>query len=655
MDFIFPYWLICLLLIPVLIAGYAVAVLRPKGKGKTIIAERLQQKWRQQKSLGINHLGNLLHILALGLVIISVARPYSGEKVITVASEGHNIFILFDTSTSMLSRDMSPSRIEAAHAAAITVLKAFPESNIGVATFDESLTLYSPSSQDHDAIIKDIRSCLPDPEYPSGSDLGRAVTSSLEMLKSVAGQNHTVIIFSDGEKHVSEMDDAMAMAKAAAIPIFTVGVGTPTGGTIPNEEQQDKKFRDKEGKIVYTKLESEVLTQLANASDGTYTSLYQGNMKQLIQSINATEESSGRAHTLRVPDESYHYFLLTAFVFLIAGSFAKVQWLAFKVGPVALLLTLCYLSSSNIQAKELSYQSLKQEYLDKGLHLRDGRSELNKKQYEQAIETFKKSAKITTGDERAEIYFAMGDAAFRAGQYNNAQAAFSKALLHTSTTIQTEASYNLGNSLFFEKWNKLKPEGEISFKEHIKATLLQIKRDPKAKPPFSQSDISTASTQWSDSVKFHRYAHQLNPSHANAEQNAATIKKLIEDLDTAEQEAEKQHQEEKKEEQDKQDKPDGKQKGDSPSDESDPDKGEPKEPGDKGEGGDKGKPKDDPNSDEPGDENQQDGDPDSTNLKKNKNESAEAYAKRVLESLSDEQRNPLKRAPRRPYRSEFDW
>lgn len=242
MSFIHPYWLFALLILPLLVVLKA---LKSRNTlSVSLLAPRLQKRIESTKKTKGTALAFSMRILALALAIFALARPYDGEQRIEIDSSGHNLFILIDVSHSMLSEDSQPSRIYSAQTKAIEIVNKLPSSKIGLAKFAESLTLITPYTEDHQTITKFIRECNPDETRASGSDLGRALSSSISTLTHQNKEAHSILILSDGEMHSNAVDSAANLASDKNIKLFTVGVGTKAGGTIPDLTQRDGKFKD---------------------------------------------------------------------------------------------------------------------------------------------------------------------------------------------------------------------------------------------------------------------------------------------------------------------------------------------------------------------------------------------------------------------------
>ncbi len=218
------------------------------------------------------HAPYLLFIVAVALLLLALARP---QATVATPRVSGTVVIAFDVSNSMTADDVQPSRLEAARTAAVEFVDAQPGSvDIGVVAFaDGALTMKAPSP-DHSEALAAIGRLAPG----GGTSLGQAILAS---LSTITGQtvtlpdegaepsdlgywsSATIVLFSDGEE--TEPPDAAAAAALAAtagVHIDTVGVGTPGGTTV-----------DVDGYRVVTALDEERLTEVADATGGSYHQL----------------------------------------------------------------------------------------------------------------------------------------------------------------------------------------------------------------------------------------------------------------------------------------------------------------------------------------------------------------------------------------------
>lgn len=211
-----------------------------------------------------------LWILALAGVVLGVSGPH---LTIPVPVHDGSVFICIDTSGSMASTDVIPTRAQAAKAAARAFIDESPVgTRIGIISFAGTASVVAPLSADHQSMT----ASLDDVPSPNGATaIGDALRVAAQMLP--AGGHRVVILITDGVNNTGT--DPMEMAQwlgAHHIPIYTVGIGTPNGGLIPGTSEE-------------ATIDEEALEGYANASGGAYA-----------RAENATQLRDALAHLGRV-------------------------------------------------------------------------------------------------------------------------------------------------------------------------------------------------------------------------------------------------------------------------------------------------------------------------------------------------------------------
>ncbi|HLL65768.1 MAG TPA: VWA domain-containing protein [Micromonosporaceae bacterium] len=268
------------------------------------------------------HLPPLLFLVALTLLLVAVARPQATVAVPRVAG---TVILAFDVSNSMVAKDVAPTRLAAAQSAASDFVRAQPETvDIGVVAFGQgALTTHLPSN-DSDATIAAINRLT----VAGGTSLGQAILASLTAIvgRSVSlpdpssgappedlgyWGSATIVLFSDGED--TGGPDAVAAAELAAtagVHIETVGVGTVEGVTISVEGYQ-----------MVTALNEELLTQVAEATTGSY------HRAEDAQALSAIYRSLDlRITTEKEALELTGAAVLVAVLLLTIGGFLMIIW-----------------------------------------------------------------------------------------------------------------------------------------------------------------------------------------------------------------------------------------------------------------------------------------------------------------------------------------
>ena len=318
-SFAYPWLLPLLVAVPVL-AWIHYSSLRKKKSSFTVSSAK-HFAHRTAKNYFINA-PFWLRLLALACLILALARPQIRDVQARNKGEGIDIMLCLDVSTSMLSRDFSPNRIEAAKEVATDFVKSRPVDRIGLVAFSgESYTL-SPLTTNHDLILQQIKS-LRCGMLQDGTLIGEGLAKSVERLSSVGAKSKVVILMTDGKEEppktrIIDPVTALQIAKAKGVRVYTVGMaGTP--------EQQ----RANAGILGTTSnLDDALLQRIGQETGGAYFKARDKETLQVIYSqIDKLEKSSFERITKTRVEEQYFYLLLAALFFLLLEALLRYTWL----------------------------------------------------------------------------------------------------------------------------------------------------------------------------------------------------------------------------------------------------------------------------------------------------------------------------------------
>ena len=102
-----------------------------------------------------------------------------------------------------------------------------------------------------------------------GTDLGRAIAAALQAFQDKSKDSKALILLTDGEDHNKGTMQIVKKAKDAGVRIFTIGIGTADGATLPDEAGQGNK-KDRGGKVVISRLDETTLQRIARGTGGAY-------------------------------------------------------------------------------------------------------------------------------------------------------------------------------------------------------------------------------------------------------------------------------------------------------------------------------------------------------------------------------------------------
>ena len=272
MTFIWPWMLLSLLLVPLLVREYRRLVRRRADRRAELAAVGLVAP-RAVSSGRRRYVPPVLLLAALTLLLIGLARP---EATVAEARREGTVVLAFDVSGSMAATDMTPSRVEAAKAAARTFVRRQPSTiRIGVVAFGDSGLITQQATTDRATVLAAIDRLTPQ----GGTALGRGIQTSLSLIAGKTVQlnddngsieangqdlgyhgSAAVILLSDGE-NTSGPDplEVAQVASTAGVRVYPIGLGSPQGTVM-----------EIDGFQVATALDEPLLRQIASTTDGEY-------------------------------------------------------------------------------------------------------------------------------------------------------------------------------------------------------------------------------------------------------------------------------------------------------------------------------------------------------------------------------------------------
>jgi Ca-activated chloride channel family protein len=264
----------------------------------------------------------LLRISYFSLMIMALLGPSFGEQKKEVKSLGKDIFFAVDLSRSMDANDISPSRLDKVKLELSKIIGAFSGDRLGLIIFTSEAFMQCPLTFDHDALLNLFIVPLSTQQVSNtGTDFAPPVRMAIEKMQQEdelgarKQSSKIVVLVSDGEDFGEETDDLASELKDAGIRLFTLGVGTEAGGKIPDGYQFK---RDQDGEEVITKLNSNSLQELANATDGIYFEFSdkRSDTSKLINAISRIEGEVRKSRLMDATANKYYYFLGVALALL---------------------------------------------------------------------------------------------------------------------------------------------------------------------------------------------------------------------------------------------------------------------------------------------------------------------------------------------------
>jgi Ca-activated chloride channel family protein len=231
----------------------------------------LSGSWRRTLKAGLVVGGMLLGAVAL-------MGPRWGTTVRTVERRGVDLVVALDISASMRARDVPPSRLRRAKNEIRDLVGRLSGDRVGLVLFAGSGFVQCPLTTDYGAFRLFLDAAAPDQLSTSGTDVTAALDAAVQAFgasrpsadsttASEEQRPRALLIVSDGENHVGDLDAARQRAEEASITLLTAGTGTDEGARVPIYEngRQVGVKRNRQGEIVQSRLNEEVLTRLAQS------------------------------------------------------------------------------------------------------------------------------------------------------------------------------------------------------------------------------------------------------------------------------------------------------------------------------------------------------------------------------------------------------
>jgi Ca-activated chloride channel family protein len=397
----------------------------------------------------------LLLIAATGLLFIALARPHLLDDWRDESRSGLDILLAVDCSKSMLTEDVKPNRIERAKLAIADFVSRVPDNRLGLIAFAGDAFLQSPMTLDHDAYLTSVRDLDTDTIPRPGTDIATAIDEAIDALRSQPANTKFLILITDGEDLEGRALDAARNAAQNGLKIYTIGVGTPAGATIPERDDFGtlQYHRDSNNELVVSKLDESTLRQIADITGGAYYPLGQqgeGLTEIYNRYIASLPKRDTEERKEKVPIERFEWPLSLAILFLM-GEFLTnerssappletvstgtpvrrpIRRRGSRGAPatVSALLLGVFLGTAHAAVTDA------------------GERDYKSGQYEQAFQDYLRAAEAQP--ERKDLQYNVGAAAYKAGEFSEAEDAFHKALETPDLNLQERAYYNLGNAQF---------------------------------------------------------------------------------------------------------------------------------------------------------------------------------------------------------------
>lgn len=264
----------------------------------------------------LRHAPFLLRCLAVALLIVVIARPQTSEDKSNVNSEGIDIVMALDISSSMLAKDFVPDRFNAAKDISSKFIIDRPSDRIGLVVFAGEAFTQVPLTTDHTTLVNMLHQVQMG-VIEDGTAIGNGLATAVNRLKESDAPSKVIVLLTDGVNNSGQIDPLSAAQIAAdlGLRVYTIGVGSEGMAPYP--------AYDAWGNLVFqqakVEIDEKLMTQIADQTGGRYFRATDNTkLAEIYAEINKLEKAKVEVENFVKYNDVYHIYLLLALGLLLA-------------------------------------------------------------------------------------------------------------------------------------------------------------------------------------------------------------------------------------------------------------------------------------------------------------------------------------------------
>ena len=318
-QFQYPQLLWALAAIPVFILTYLLFVLWRKKTVKRMGEPRLVKELFKTYSPVKSLIKFSLALLAYACGCIAMANPRVPDLTTAEARKGIDIMIALDVSNSMLANDIKPNRLAVAKRFISQLMNSLEDDRIGLVLFAGNAYVQMPLTFDHNAANMIVSIATPSSFRSQGTVIGEALQKSDLAFQEESKRFKTIVLITDGETHDENAVQQATELGKKGVMINTVGIGSEGGASIVDTVSGGVK-KDLSGNVVVSKLNEQLLQQIASLTNGAYVRLENtaDGSKALVQHL-AGIEKTALGDLSQLSYTSYYLWLAWPLFFLLVA------------------------------------------------------------------------------------------------------------------------------------------------------------------------------------------------------------------------------------------------------------------------------------------------------------------------------------------------
>jgi Ca-activated chloride channel family protein len=308
-DYANPGLLWLLVLLPLILAYYIwrMKKLRPSQRISSVKGfSKAKRTWRPT----LIHILPALVILGFAFSIIALARPQTTSNDEKITTEGIDMVLALDVSTSMLARDFKPDRLRSAVKVAQEFIAGRRNDRIGLVVFAGESFTQCPITNDHN-VLQNLLAKIQTGLLEDGTAIGMGIATAVDRLKDTDSKSKVIILLTDGENNQGFIDPLTAaeIAKQFGIRIYTIGIGSKGMAPYPYKLRNGQTVMQD----VEVKIDEELLKQIAEMTGVSYfRATNERTLREIYSEIDKLEKTKISVATSQKKNEKFLVFVLVA-------------------------------------------------------------------------------------------------------------------------------------------------------------------------------------------------------------------------------------------------------------------------------------------------------------------------------------------------------
>lgn len=315
LHFASPWWFLGLLIIPLLVYWqyFQKKMVDPTLKMSNLKGISVTKSWKEK----VYPYLPIFKIASLAFFIIALARPQLSLKEEKVKAEGIDIMMVMDLSSSMLSKDFDPDRLEVSKLVAKEFVEKRVHDRIGLVVFSGESFTQCPLTTDHN-ILLDFLGSLEVGMLQDGTAIGMGLATAVNRLKDSDAKSKIIILLTDGVNNAGYINPntAAEIAREYDVKVYTIAVGTMGQALSPVNRRSDGQYMYAMAKV---EIDVALLESIAKMTEGKYfRAVDRASLENIYAEIDRLEKTEIEVNVFkRYKDEFRMFLIIGLFLFLM--------------------------------------------------------------------------------------------------------------------------------------------------------------------------------------------------------------------------------------------------------------------------------------------------------------------------------------------------